>query len=148
VRKPWCRRCAKCAYVWINSKAWLPWDVVDSMFGRSDMLNEPANQEHFRRLLGLTAHTPFECVGGVDETRLAFALAHRRGLRGAAMDVFEATGALDHDWSTDARAYLTVHDEEHALPPSLARPTIAAMRRGEQAALDRLTGPVPALVRG
>ncbi len=40
-------------------------------------------------MLGLEAHTPFECIGQIDEVRLAFELCKRKGLKGAAMQVFE-----------------------------------------------------------
>jgi hypothetical protein len=138
VRKPWCRRCAKCAYVWINYQAWLPRQAVDPMFGEANLLDDPANHEHFRRLLGLTERTPFECVGGVDETRLAFAFAYGRGLRGAAMDLFVTAVGLDHDWPALARRYLAVHAGPHALPASVATATLAAMRRGQRRAHDRV----------
>ena len=73
IRKPWCGRCAKCAYVWLQMAAHLPPEVVDATFGEA--LGECADNEHwFRELLGLTEHTPFECVGSAREARLALAL--------------------------------------------------------------------------
>ncbi|RHW25497.1 hypothetical protein D0Z08_18465 [Nocardioides immobilis] len=90
VAKPWCGRCAKCAYVWLGYSAYLPADVVARTFaGLGNLLDVPENDAWFRGLLGLTDHTPFECVGGVDETVLAFELCRRRGLRGRAMTMFE-----------------------------------------------------------
>jgi hypothetical protein len=77
VGKPWCGSCPKCAYVWLQFAAHLPPEVVDATFG--DDLGEKSD---FRALLGLAAHTPFECVGSVPEARLAFALARERGMLG------------------------------------------------------------------
>src|SRR5215211_6371460 len=88
LRKPWCEECAKCAYVWINYMAYLSPDVVLPMF-RTNLLDNPTNELAFRQMLGLEDHTPFECVGQVDEARLAFELCRRRGLRGQAMEIFE-----------------------------------------------------------
>ena len=48
------------------------------MFGGQNLLELPENQLSFRQLLGLEAHTPFECVGGVPEARLAFELCCRK----------------------------------------------------------------------
>jgi hypothetical protein len=107
VRKPWCRRCPKCAYVWLGLRAHLDPRSTDAIFGE-DLLEAPENQDHFRGLCGLGEHVPFECVGRVEESRLALALCHARGLlgpRGAALaaalpplsappELF--TAALDH----------------------------------------------------
>ena len=73
VEKPWCKRCAKCAYVWLGLKAYLPNDIVDPVFAE-DLFDRPENLIWFRQLLGLDEHTPFECVGQVPETRLALVL--------------------------------------------------------------------------
>lgn len=76
VRKPWCGRCAKCAYVWLQMAAHLPQSIVDATF--EENLGElPANEPWFRQLFGLTEHTPFECVGSAAEARLALALLPR-----------------------------------------------------------------------
>lgn len=82
VQKPWCRRCAKCAYVWLGMRAHLDDPATtDAMFGE-DLLEIPENEPHFRALAGLHSHTPFECVGRVEETRIALALLAARGLLG------------------------------------------------------------------
>ena len=39
IDKPWCRRCAKCAYVWINYRAYLPAGVVTATFGDENLLD-------------------------------------------------------------------------------------------------------------
>jgi hypothetical protein len=81
VRKPWCGECAKCAYVWLQFAAHLPPEIVARTFG-DNFGERDANAHHFRELLGLTEHTPFECVGSADEARLAVALARERGAIG------------------------------------------------------------------
>jgi hypothetical protein len=81
VRKPWCKRCSKCAYVWLGFRAHLDSSITDAIF-REDLLEAPENLHHFRGLCGLTAHTPFECIGRVEESRLAIALLQARGLLG------------------------------------------------------------------
>jgi hypothetical protein len=87
VQKPWCETCAKCAYIWLNYMAYLPREVVEPIF-RSNLLDAPQNQIWFRQMLGLEAHSPFECVGQIEEARLAFELCRRRGVTGRAMDIF------------------------------------------------------------
>jgi UDP-N-acetyl-alpha-D-muramoyl-L-alanyl-L-glutamate epimerase len=99
VAKPWCGACAKCAYVWLQFAAHLPRAVVEATFG-ADLGERPANARWFRELLGLAAHTPFECVGSAPEARLALAAARARGWSGArlagyAAAVEAASGPID-----------------------------------------------------
>ena len=127
IEKPWCKRCAKCAYVWIHYMAHLPMDLVNGMFDGTNLLDLPENQLHFRQLLGLEDQTPFECVGHWEETRLAFALAHRKGLQGRAMTTF-----LDEVPEVDVaeleERYLKVYAEDAAMPPGLAETVLPWMR--------------------
>jgi UDP-N-acetyl-alpha-D-muramoyl-L-alanyl-L-glutamate epimerase len=81
IEKPWCRRCAKCAYVWLGYRAHLPASVVESIF-EEDLLEAPENYAFFHDMVGLGAHTPFECIGQIDESRLALSLCKARGLLG------------------------------------------------------------------
>ena len=81
VKKPWCCRCAKCAYVWLGYRAHLDDATVSAMFPE-DLLEAADNHRLFHDLVGLGLHTPFECVGHVDESRLALSLCRARGLLG------------------------------------------------------------------
>jgi hypothetical protein len=76
VDKPWCGRCAKCAYVWLQMAAHLPPEIVAATFG-ADLGEQPENDRWFRELFGLAEHSPFECVGSPPEARLALALLPR-----------------------------------------------------------------------
>lgn len=73
IDKPWCKQCAKCCYVWLGFKAYFDNQQVDALFAE-DLFDNPENLIWFRQLLGLEQHTPFECVGQVDEARIALAL--------------------------------------------------------------------------
>lgn len=118
--KPWCRRCAKCAYVWLNYRAWLPEPPVAAIFGEN-LFEPPENQLFFRQLLGLEAHTPFECVGRVEESRLAFELCRRRGAEGRAMEMYEGV-RREEDWLALARRLLTVEESVGRVPERFADP--------------------------
>lgn len=126
VDKPWCKACAKCAYVWINYMAYLPTDVVDAMFDGAPMLDLPGNQLFFRQLLGLEPHTPFECIGHVEESRLAFALCHRKGLWGEAMITF-LKEVPQVDIPAALESYLRVHGNGIGIPASLAKRILPLM---------------------
>lgn len=95
VAKPWCGRCAKCAYVWLQMAAHLPADVVHATFG-ADLGERPENERWFREMLGLAEHTPFECVGSAPEARLAMTLARARGWTGPRLAGYAAeVGPVD-----------------------------------------------------
>lgn len=141
VRKPWCCRCPKCAYVWINYMAYLPVDLVDAMFG-VNLLDLDENQEHYRQMLGLAEHTPFECIGQIPETRLAFELCRRKGLTGRAMDLF-VEDVPPVDVASILDTYLRVHDDEADLPESMAARVVPLMK-GRAAVTRRRLGAAPA----
>ena len=88
ISKPWCRRCPKCLYVWVNYMAYLDVQLVDSIFGEN-LGNVPENLPIFRGLLGLTDQLPFECIGQYNETRLAFELCIAKGVQGVAFDMYK-----------------------------------------------------------
>jgi hypothetical protein len=143
VAKPWCMRCPKCAYVWVSYKAWLSWERVDSIFAGTNLLELPENQPSYREMLGLADHTPFECIGQVDEARLAFAMAHKRGLRGEAMEMFEAEVGLEHDWLEIARPLLAVGTSPYGIPPDIAPRLLSRMMEASHEAtayLEELFG--------
>lgn len=92
VRKPWCERCPKCAYVWLNYHAYLPAEVTGRVFSGQNLFDVPELALTWRQMVGLEDHTPFECIGEVGESVLAFHLCQARGLTGRALDEFVATG--------------------------------------------------------
>lgn len=138
VAKPWCGRCAKCAYVWLSYRAYLEPEVVAKTFpGLGNLLDVAENQVWFRGLLGLADHTPFECVGGVEETVLAFELCRRRGVRGAAMTVFEEQVPRVEVEALLLR-YLDVHRLGETIPPELRGPIASCLLQASDDAWARL----------
>ena len=61
------RSAGSCSSRWRRSRAATP---SSGIFGR-DLLDDPAQEEGFREVLGMGADKPFECVGEVDEARAA-----------------------------------------------------------------------------
>jgi len=114
VSKPWCKRCPKCCYVWLNYMAYLDTDKVSAIF-QENLFDIEENQLYFRQMLGLEKHTPFECIGQVDEARLAFSLCHRKGLTGKAMDMF-LNEVPQMNWLDIAEKYLDVDFNAASLP--------------------------------
>jgi len=125
VRKPWCERCPKCSYVWLGLRAYLPEPVVASMFAR-DLLDSE-NERHFRQLLGIESHRPFECVGDAGESRLAFELCLRRGLAGPVVDRVRAA-LPPADFSALLERSLHVAEPQPTMPPHVRARVLPLMQ--------------------
>ena len=135
VRKPWCGACAKCAYVWLQFAAHLPPDVVQATFG--DELGERADNERwFREMLGLSDHTPFECVGSAPEARLALTLARARGFIGPRLARYaKEIGPVD---VAAIAAPLVAVRTQHGMPPHVEAAVMPLLRSAAAAAAERL----------
>ncbi|KAK1857476.1 hypothetical protein I4F81_000093 [Pyropia yezoensis] len=132
VAKPWCGACPKCVYVWLGYMAFCPPAAVGHVFGGRNLADAPSSVPHLRALCGLTAHTPFECVGQVGEARLALELGVRRGaVGGRALDAIRGelpawgggAGAVKGGvggWGEGGRPFLTVAPAAPSLPRELA----------------------------
>ena len=128
VAKPWCLQCAKCAYVWLGYQAFLPEATNAATFADRNLLDDPANQVWFEQMLGLAAHTPFECIGQVDEARLAFELLRRRGAKGAGMEMYERR-IESADADALYRDLIAVAEDRHTMPPHLASVVVPVLKR-------------------
>lgn len=81
----WCLDCAKCRFVFLALATCTDRQRLVGIFGR-DLLDDPAQLEGYRELVGLAGHKPFECVGEIAESRAAAAmLAADPGWRGTAV---------------------------------------------------------------
>lgn len=89
-------------------------------------------------MIGLAEHTPFECIGEIDEARLALALTAARGRRARAVELFRREGGrLDLDSVIDR--YATVHrSAPHGIPAGVARRVLPLMDQAELTARARI----------
>jgi hypothetical protein len=69
----WCGDCPKCRFVALALAPFLDRDRIVSIMG-SDLLADPAQLPGFAALLGIEADKPLECVGEVEESRVAMRL--------------------------------------------------------------------------
>jgi hypothetical protein len=132
VSKPWCGRCAKCAYVGLGFRAYLPEKLVKDM-GPADLFDAPENLVWFRELLGMGAHKPFECVGETDEVRIAFEICRRKGYRGAAIDMYSEHAACE-DPGRLASKYLRVDADLECIPDEIRGRVLPLLRRAAEEA--------------
>eukprot|EP01129_Flabellula_baltica_P005632 TRINITY_DN2048_c0_g1_i1.p1 TRINITY_DN2048_c0_g1~~TRINITY_DN2048_c0_g1_i1.p1 ORF type:complete len:380 (+),score=71.15 TRINITY_DN2048_c0_g1_i1:478-1617(+) len=132
IEKPWCCKCPKCCYVWLSFMAYLSDEAIDEMFSGRNLMDYEENQLFFQQMLGLGLHTPFECIGMIDESRLAFLLCLSKNRVGKAMDIF-VNNVNDMDVADILSKYMTVAETDLLIPENL-RPRILALMKS--AALD------------
>lgn len=75
----WCGDCPKCANSYLLFAPFIASDELQEIFG-GDLFAKPSLLETFKGLLGVdNAFKPFECVGEIDELRLAYHKALENG---------------------------------------------------------------------
>ena len=132
VSKPWCRRCPKCLYVWVNYMAYLDTSLVESIF-QENLGDVPENLSIFRELLGFEEQLPFECIGQLDETRLAFELCIAKGVVGRAFDMYKKERKpLDLESLLDK--YLGIYGSESEIPQRIQTALNAKLDRASKTA--------------
>ncbi|MEC4806878.1 MAG: hypothetical protein SAJ12_02770 [Jaaginema sp. PMC 1079.18] len=117
IKKPWCKKCPKCAYVWLGLMSTCDPVAVDKVFG-VNLFDDPDLLPIFRQMIGLAEHTPFECIGEIAESRLAMKRCLEKGLSGQALTIFEQEVLADNsiDWQGLEAKYNKVYTQEHAIP--------------------------------
>lgn len=116
--KPWCGRCAKCLYVWMNYVAWLPQKVVAETIPHN-LFDRPENRTILRKMLGLESYKPTDCVGTVGEARLAFLMCRRKGVGGVIADDIDLA-PLTADAQATLERYRAVAEPGPTFPAHLA----------------------------
>ena len=138
----WCKRCPKCCYIWLSFMAYLPSDLVDEMFDGENLFNVVENEAHFMEMMGLGTKKPFECIGEIDEAKMAFELCSRKGLEGRAMEIYKENVMCTLDQTELSRMvakYTTVYaDEPLNIPPELWDRLQPVLREAGESAKKKL----------
>ena len=100
----WCKRCAKCVFLFTCFTAFLPKKEVVDIFG-ADLYANKRLLPLFKRILGIEGFKPFDCVGEPEEMILAM---HRAALRKEyagepAMQLFEEHFPPSYDFNKIAQ---------------------------------------------
>jgi hypothetical protein len=112
----WCGDCPKCRFVSLALAPFLERDRIGSIMG-SDLLDDLAQLPGFAALLGLDADKPLECVGEVEEARVAMhLLAGSESWRDAAVVRALGADARVAGLSREAVEAVFAPSLEHALP--------------------------------
>lgn len=116
-QKPWCCRCPKCIYVWMHLVAYLDDWVVERMFDKN-LFDLPENRPHIRKMLGLEGYKPWDCMGTVSETQIAYLLCRAKGKTGQAVADIEL-GEISIDVEAFLSQYAQVEPPYGAIPKDL-----------------------------
>jgi hypothetical protein len=73
----WCLNCDKCRFVFLALSPFMEKEKVIKIFGRN-LLNDEKQLLGFYKLVGYKEHKPFECVGEIEESLLAFLLINEK----------------------------------------------------------------------
>jgi len=95
IEKPWCRRCAKCVYVWLNYLAYFDENKVTRLFRGENLFEVEENIPLLKALAAKTERKPFECVGRYADTRIALALCKVKGVGTEVIDSILADVSID-----------------------------------------------------
>ncbi len=121
IDKPWCKKCPKCAYVWLGYLANFDPEAVKKVFGDTNPFDDPDLLLYYKQLLGIESHKSFECVGTVDESRFFMKKCSDKGLQGKAITIFkeEILSKLNLNWAEIEKKYDTVDYFRHNIPDTL-----------------------------
>ncbi len=99
-------------------------DIVDEVF-QVNLFDDEDLLPIFREMIGLSIHTPFECIGEIDESRLMMKKCLEKGLSGKALNMFVEQVLSDTkiDWEQIDKKYNSVYEKEHAIPDWLFEKT-------------------------
>jgi len=112
----WCGNCAKCANMFLIMAPFLEAQELKDVFGGQDLLAKESLFEDFKGLLGIEgAIKPFECVGEVDELRLAYKMAkekHGDNLASLPFEVPEPDPNYNYKHEYEAQEYFLKRSKE------------------------------------
>jgi UDP-N-acetyl-alpha-D-muramoyl-L-alanyl-L-glutamate epimerase len=133
----WCGHCPKCRFVALALAPFLPSERLSEIMG-ADPLSDERQLEGYRELLGLTGFKPFECVGEIEESRVALVLAavHEpwRHAPPVGQLLDELRGAGQEPGEAEIAAAFSA-SPEHELPPHAQAAMTTALRLSQPVAL-------------
>lgn len=95
----WCGACPKCANSYLLFAPFLPVHELQAVFYGKDLFADGALIDTFKGLLGIgDAIKPFECIGEVDELRMAYQMARERGYMSLPFDVPPSAFDRNHEY--------------------------------------------------
>ncbi|WP_131782827.1 hypothetical protein [Legionella gresilensis] len=115
IDKPWCKKCPKCAYVWLGYLAHFDKSLVDAIFGTNPFDDEDLFI-HYKNMTGIEGHRSFECIGNIEECQLFMKKCVEKGLQGKMLEIFKREVMTDDkNWDLIEEQFNQVH-KNHNIP--------------------------------
>ncbi len=73
----WCGKCPKCAFTFLALTPFIGRTELESIWGKN-LLLDPTLDITYKKLLGIEAEKPLDCVGDIKESRAAMRLAQKK----------------------------------------------------------------------
>ena len=119
----WCGQCPKCHFVFLIFAPFMTRARLLQIFGQN-LLDDPANEQSFRELAGLTGQKPWECVGEILEAAACFYTLTRHADWHEAAVVSAIKADLFAQYGEEklqrAMAECLTDSRDHHIPPALA----------------------------
>ncbi|HUD05177.1 MAG TPA: hypothetical protein VMR59_04285 [Patescibacteria group bacterium] len=132
----WCGNCAKCAFVYLSLFPFIPSDRMKNIFG-DDYFRRAKIGEFITDLVGLGENKPFECVGTIDESKLAVALSIEKYRREGVdvppllLNLEQKLGISEETTVQDLQRRLSEEwGDDSSLPPTYVHILKDALRKG------------------
>lgn len=74
----WCHRCAKCLFVFLILSPFIEEKVLAKQIFNHNLFEDLFLLKEFKKILGLAPNKPLECVGTIEESRLALYLTIKK----------------------------------------------------------------------
>jgi len=119
----WCKKCPKCAFVYLSLFPFLSYEQVLNIFGE-DLYFRSEIAAAIAELSGVEKHKPFECVGTIEESQLAVALSiekyqkMERPIPPILLEVAEKANLKENEIISDLRKQLNQQWNDNNFLPS------------------------------
>ncbi len=124
----WCGTCDKCRFVFLILAPFLPRETLIRIIGKN-LLDDETQLIGYKELLGLQGHKPFECVGEIEESRIAFQILSRRNEWKNDFVINALTDKIKSFEEDISRKYLTPA-MRHLIPDTIADQVICIFNEG------------------
>mgnify|MGYP001431675193 CR=1 FL=1 len=116
--KSWCNKCSKCAFIFLALYPFISRENVNKIFN-NDLLDNQENKLLFQQLIGEKDTKPFECVGTIEENRIAMNLAiNKKESKPVLLNEFKNTFKIDKN-NREIQNFLIQYDEQNNIPYEL-----------------------------
>ena len=111
--KSWCKKCSKCAFIFLSLYPFLERNTLNKIFN-DDLLNKKENLILFQQLIGQKDTKPFECVGTIEENKLAMNMSIKKNPKPYLLKQFSNTVETNGNSNL-----LFEYDENNNIPKEL-----------------------------